>query len=350
MHKSLKLFFRHQTTSVDIFSLGCVFYYVMSGGMHAFGDTVKRQANILSHEFDLQHLLTDTATSIEILAAQLIADMIDGDHDKRPTAKAVVNHPVFWREEKILSFLQDVSDRVEKSDYATQPLKTLEKNAKLIVRGDWNLHLDATITADLRKYRGYQGESVRDLLRALRNKKHHYHELDVAAQKALGSIPGSFTRYWIERYPQLLSHSYHALELCAGENAFNDYYNDDFKFTKPDYFHAVDTDDYQPPDFVRSKESPKKFVKKETPKDIDSNKRSICTKPDGFVKQNRKGAYNFHRAVGEVVVGEGAATLNGTASPNDGAGSYYRKPNNNMRKRSNAQENNVVWTLNQPDD
>lgn len=66
--------------------------------------------------------------------------------------------------------LQDVSDRVEKLDYSVEPLKTLEKNGKFVVRQDWNLHLDDLITADLRKYRGYHGSSVRDLLRALRNK------------------------------------------------------------------------------------------------------------------------------------------------------------------------------------
>lgn len=69
---------------------------------------------------------------------------------------------------------QDVSDRVEKLDYQTEPLKTLEKNSKYITRNDWNLHLDASITSDLRKYRAYQGNSVRDLLRALRNKVKRY--------------------------------------------------------------------------------------------------------------------------------------------------------------------------------
>lgn len=44
-----------QTTSVDIFSLGCVFYYVLSNGGHPFGDPVKRQANILSFEYDLKY-------------------------------------------------------------------------------------------------------------------------------------------------------------------------------------------------------------------------------------------------------------------------------------------------------
>lgn len=63
-----------------------------------------------------------------------------------------------------------MSDRVEKLDYSVEPLKTLEKNGRFVVRQDWNLHLDDAISADLRKYRGYHGSSVRDLLRALRNK------------------------------------------------------------------------------------------------------------------------------------------------------------------------------------
>lgn len=35
------------TCAVDIFSLGCVFYYVLSDGKHPFGDPLRRQANIL---------------------------------------------------------------------------------------------------------------------------------------------------------------------------------------------------------------------------------------------------------------------------------------------------------------
>ncbi|VVD04564.1 unnamed protein product, partial [Leptidea sinapis] len=44
------------TTSVDMFSLGCVFYYVLSRGHHPFGDVLRRQANILTGEYKLDHL------------------------------------------------------------------------------------------------------------------------------------------------------------------------------------------------------------------------------------------------------------------------------------------------------
>ncbi|KAL1452596.1 hypothetical protein WDU94_006813 [Cyamophila willieti] len=40
--------------NVDIFSLGCVFHFVLSGGRHPFGDTLRRQANILAGEYSLK--------------------------------------------------------------------------------------------------------------------------------------------------------------------------------------------------------------------------------------------------------------------------------------------------------
>lgn len=49
-----------QTSAVDIFSAGCVFYYVLSGGSHPFGETLYRQANILAGAPSLAHLEEET--------------------------------------------------------------------------------------------------------------------------------------------------------------------------------------------------------------------------------------------------------------------------------------------------
>lgn len=45
-----------QTSAVDVFSAGCVFYYVLSGGGHPFGESLYRQANILAGAPCLAHL------------------------------------------------------------------------------------------------------------------------------------------------------------------------------------------------------------------------------------------------------------------------------------------------------
>lgn len=67
-------------------------------------------------------------------------------------------------------FFQDVSDRVEKDDHESEVLQALEEGAYNVVKDDWRNMIDSEVAQDLRKYRNYRGTSVRDLLRALRNK------------------------------------------------------------------------------------------------------------------------------------------------------------------------------------
>ena len=58
-HGTLPFYFPSQTCAVDIFSAGCVFYYVVSLGCHPFGKSLQRQANILLGTYSLDHLQTD---------------------------------------------------------------------------------------------------------------------------------------------------------------------------------------------------------------------------------------------------------------------------------------------------
>lgn len=80
---------------------------MISKGAHPFGDVVKRQLNILSHEYDLRIFSkAESLDSAAVLANELINDMIGKDPVKRPPAKAILAHPFFWNAEKILNFLQ----------------------------------------------------------------------------------------------------------------------------------------------------------------------------------------------------------------------------------------------------
>lgn len=145
-------------------------------------------------------------------------------------------------------------------------------------------------------------------------------------QYVLGSIPNDFTRYWIDRFPHFLSHSYHALEQCAHENLFKSYYSSSYTFAKPAYFYATDTDDFIPT-----------FDNIKYTKDVRSNNRIInggaagcetinSTSPN---KPNRKGSYNFHRA--------------NDVTETNGSGLTHRKQN--FKKRKDTAEPNVKWTL-----
>ncbi|KOC68783.1 Serine/threonine-protein kinase/endoribonuclease ire-1 [Habropoda laboriosa] len=213
------------TCAVDIFSLGCVFYYVLSDGKHPFGDPLRRQANILCGESDLTALYDGIPENDKELALVLIKAMIASNPSERPPVIAVHDHPIFWEPARILGFFQDVSDRVEKERIDSPVMIALETDNNRVVQGDWRLHIDVEVATDLRKYRSYRGESVRDLLRALRNKKHHYRELSSQAQESLGDIPENFTRYWLSRFPRLLSHVWCAMQAFRDEPTLRDYYH-----------------------------------------------------------------------------------------------------------------------------
>ncbi|CAK9817696.1 Serine/threonine-protein kinase/endoribonuclease ire-1 [Anthophora quadrimaculata] len=218
------------TCAVDIFSLGCVFYYVLSDGKHPFGDPLRRQANILCGESDLTALYDGIPKNDKELALVLIKAMIANNPSERPPVIAVHDHPIFWEPARILGFFQDVSDRVEKERFDSPALIALETDNNRVVQGDWRLHIDVEVATDLRKYRSYRGESVRDLLRALRNKKHHYRELSSQAQESLGDIPDNFTHYWLSRFPCLLPHVWCAMQPFRDEPTLRDYYHVDYMF------------------------------------------------------------------------------------------------------------------------
>nr|KAF6455903.1 endoplasmic reticulum to nucleus signaling 1 [Rousettus aegyptiacus] len=210
------------TCTVDIFSAGCVFYYVVSEGSHPFGKSLQRQANILLGAYSLDCLHPEKHE--DVIARELIEKMIAMDPQKRPSAKHVLKHPFFWSLEKQLQFFQDVSDRIEKESLDGPIVKQLERGGRAVVKMDWRENITVPLQTDLRKFRTYKGGSVRDLLRAMRNKKHHYRELPAEVRETLGSLPDDFVRYFTSRFPHLLSHTYRAMELCSHERLFQPYY------------------------------------------------------------------------------------------------------------------------------
>ncbi|ORZ00515.1 kinase-like domain-containing protein, partial [Syncephalastrum racemosum] len=197
------------TRAIDIFSTGCLFYYVLTGGDHPYGDRFVRESNILKGEYDLDKLNTMGEDGVD--AMDLIASMLDPVPAERPNASKVLSHPFFWTPTQRLAFLQDVSDRleVEKRDPPSPLLMRLEKDADKIIGHDWYRRIDRVVAQDLRKFRKYDGKRVRDLLRALRNKKHHWQDLPDNVKECLGEPPDKYLHYFTARFPYLFLHIFH---------------------------------------------------------------------------------------------------------------------------------------------
>lgn len=192
------------TRSVDIFSAGCVFFYVLTDGYHPFGDRYIREGNIIKGEFDLSKLnnLPDSYT-----VKDLISSMIQINPNKRPDINEVMKHPYFWSVEKKLDFLLKVSDRfeVERRDPPSELLLKLEEVAnKILGSKGWFAKFDDNFIDNLGKYRKYNTHKLMDLLRAIRNKYHHYQDLPKDLAEEMGPLPDGFYWYFARKFPRLL--------------------------------------------------------------------------------------------------------------------------------------------------
>lgn len=203
---------RKLTRAIDIFSLGCVFYYILTNGGHPFGDRYLREGNVIKDEFSLDALdiLPDNVNE----AKDLISKMITRNPKLRPNTSQVLIHPYFWDNAKKLEFLLKVSDRfeVERRDPPSELLTKLESVAPNVIGDDWCAKFDRSFLDNLGKYRKYHPDRLMDLLRALRNKYHHFNDLPSELVARMSPLPIGFYQFFNRRFPNLLMEIYHVVE------------------------------------------------------------------------------------------------------------------------------------------
>ncbi|KAF9618762.1 hypothetical protein IFM89_002457 [Coptis chinensis] len=219
-----------QTRAVDLFSLGCVLFFCITGGRHPFGDHLERDMNIVKNQVDL--FMVEHIPEV----VDLLLQLLDPNPESRPTALNVMDHPFLWSSETRLSFLRDASDRVELKDSEndsdilsnrqkiSEILKSLENVAVIALGGNWDQKMETTFIANIGQYRRYKFDSMRDLLRVVRNKLNHYGDLPKEIQELLGSVPEGFDSYFATRFPKFFIEVYKVFyEHCKEEKWFKNY-------------------------------------------------------------------------------------------------------------------------------
>ncbi|CAH1764489.1 5282_t:CDS:2 [Entrophospora sp. SA101] len=232
-HTSLSSSPDNNTTAADAWTSvdqsNCSF--TSSGSLNSEEDCPRRITKAIdifsAGVYDLNKL--DDIEKEGIEARDLIERMIERDPEKRPNAETVMTHPYFWSSSKRLGFLQDASDRfeIEERDPPSPLLNRLEQDSSKIIGTDWYKRIDKILVENLGKYRKYDGAKIRDLLRALRNKKNHYQDLPDHVKRSLGEIPNGFLFYFVSRFPELMLHVYYVIaesESLKNENIFSHYF------------------------------------------------------------------------------------------------------------------------------
>lgn len=209
--------------AVDIFSLGCVFFYVLTNGSHPFDDDEGwmqiRELNIKKNKANFSRLSLGNDSEEPI---KLISWMLENKPEDRPTALQVMQHPFFWPAEKRLNFLCDCSDHWEREprDPPSAHLNILENLSWTVLgkKRDFLAKLDRKFIESLGKQRKYTGDRMLDLLRALRNKKNHYEDMDETVKAKVGPLPHGYLRYWTTKFPKLLMACYDTVLHCGLQN------------------------------------------------------------------------------------------------------------------------------------
>ncbi|KAK0346065.1 bifunctional endoribonuclease/protein kinase ire1 [Friedmanniomyces endolithicus] len=227
--------------AADIFSLGCLFFWVLTNGEHPYEDdtgwTGLRELNIKRNKKNMA-VLERWQDAYE--PTQLIEWMLEPQPENRPTALQVLTHPFFWTAEKRLAFLCDASDHFEREargtvddDYAGDSfdLRLLEDRVGDVIggRSDFLAKLDRQFVDTLGKQRKYSGNRLLDLLRALRNKKNHYEDMPTEVKARVGPLAGGYLRYWTDRFPLLLMTCYEVIHQAGIQESdrFRGYFSHD---------------------------------------------------------------------------------------------------------------------------
>jgi len=211
---------------VDMFVLGILLYFIFTTA-HPFGEIDERQSNIRKARFNLKEL-----PKCHFFVMKVIEALLSEDPAQRPTIQDIKCSPILWIPKEEISFLSKVSDAIEnmKNRHNQWALHaTLEKHAYEVITGEvqknnfdlddtrspnWWYKIERPLRAELKSKRNYNGETLRDLLRAIRNCYHHHLEME-------NPYWGTAV-YWIQRFPKLLYFTYDVYKCFSGETSATD--------------------------------------------------------------------------------------------------------------------------------
>ena len=158
--------------SGDIHTAGSIMFFILTGGVHPFGDDFQSQLNNIARGRPNLTPLKESGASATC-ACDLFLRMVCVDPKQRPEISGVVAHPALWDADTKLRRITDWAKSWEKDSPALQRRLSVHATSVKHLLGDrpegWLGRVDAAVAEQLQAASRYNGRDVMDLLRAIRN-------------------------------------------------------------------------------------------------------------------------------------------------------------------------------------
>ncbi|CAL8136314.1 unnamed protein product [Orchesella dallaii] len=106
----------------DIFSLGCLYYFVITDGKHPFGERFMRPGNILNDQRVV--FLKDIKIGLRGIAC-IVISMTHKNHLVRPNAISLLDHHMFWKSGQTLEFIRQVTECIKTGNAIASQIDTV---------------------------------------------------------------------------------------------------------------------------------------------------------------------------------------------------------------------------------
>lgn len=186
----------------DIYALGCLFYYVDTNGGQLPQPYRPEQAHVQIAKVNKR--IQTQKTSDGVLSGNMVKKMLQLKTNKRPSTDVIMKDPYFWDTQKIFNLVLEIAKKLE--DVTTHKIfkAKLEVNQEQVIGENWMDKIEAPVITELVKWRPYNGKSLFELLRVIRNQFCHRRTPILAL--FMGTSNEELKDYWIGKFPQLIPH------------------------------------------------------------------------------------------------------------------------------------------------
>ncbi|KAF4362327.1 hypothetical protein F8388_008211 [Cannabis sativa] len=167
-----------ETIKGNMFSFGCILFFIITNGRHPFGDDpYSREYNIEHNNMVNENILINFLEALDLISRLLSVNPLN-----RPTAIDVLNHPFMWKSEKKKDLIYDAGDLEKNHPLLSQALESI--SVEEIIATDhqkvidptttWDQFIDEAIISHMTHFSQYDFTSVRSFIRFIRNLCIHY--------------------------------------------------------------------------------------------------------------------------------------------------------------------------------